>query len=138
MKRAIRIITIFILLFLALGGLYGGWTMIDDPTGGTFGNEFADLIKFTPFRDFLVPGIILWLFNGLLPLFIAFKVAARSRNHAWFIIMQGNILFIWLTNTPSDLLPANKRSPENSRPVIFRSGNPVLADVQLSPRLDEW
>jgi len=97
MKRAIRIITIFILLFLALGGLYGGWTMIDDPTGGTFGNEFADLIKFTPFRDFLVPGIILWLFNGLLPLFIAFKVAARSRNHAWFIIMQGNILFIWLT-----------------------------------------
>jgi hypothetical protein len=96
MNKIIRIITVIILLFLAIGGLYGGWALINNPSGADFGWTL-EILKGTPFLDFLVPGIILWLFNGLLPLFIAYLAMVSAKNHGWFVMMQGGILLIWLT-----------------------------------------
>ncbi len=79
MNKLIRIITVIILLFLAIGGLYGGWTLINDPSGSDFGWT-TDMLKGTPFWDFQIPGIILWLFNGLLPLYHCFSDHDQSKK----------------------------------------------------------
>ena len=84
------------LLFLALGGIYGGIILILDPSGSQMGWT-TDLLHGTPFSSFKIPGIILFLFNGLLPAVIF--VVGFLNNPGWFklVIIQGLILIIWLT-----------------------------------------
>ena len=54
------------------------------------------LLERTPFDDFLIPGIILGFFNGILSLVFAFLVARKHPHQAWFILFQGAVLIIWL------------------------------------------
>ena len=68
MKAAIKVISIIILVFLALGAIFGGYALISDPSGANF-EWTTDLLNNTPFSNFLIPGIILAVVNGLLSIF---------------------------------------------------------------------
>lgn len=96
MKTFLKILAIFILLYIGLGALYGSWMLLSDTSGGNFYLS-ADLLKHSPFHDYLIPGIILLLFNGLLPLFIVVSVFRKTKNHPRLVILQGLILIGWLT-----------------------------------------
>lgn len=96
MKAGLRIISVLILLFLGFGGLYGALMLISDPSGGKFGWSL-DLLTGTPFKSFLFPGIILAIFNGLLPVFVAIFVILKKRFAGWLLLMQGCITIGWLT-----------------------------------------
>jgi hypothetical protein len=68
MKRPFEIyILIFLLLFLSFGAIYGGGSLIAAPDGSLLKMEETWLDKL-PFPDFLIPGIILFLFLGIFPL----------------------------------------------------------------------
>ena len=97
MKIAFRTITQLILLFLALGAIYGGIMLIIDPSGKEIGWT-KDLLSGTPFLSFLLPGIILLFFNGIFPLVIF--ILGTMRKSIWYllVIFQGLILIIWLTS----------------------------------------
>ena len=95
--KLLRILAVILLLLLGFGGLYGAWMLISDPSGGKFGFPPELLVK-TPFSDYLIPGIILLLFNGLLPLFITIIILLNRRSHSWWIMIQGSILVGWLTS----------------------------------------
>ncbi len=58
---------LFLLLFLAMGGIYGGMMLITDPSGEKI--QFPpDVIERLPFPNYLIPGIILILGMSVLPL----------------------------------------------------------------------
>ena len=69
--------------------------MVVDPMQGGMGLPLY-LLEHTPFDDFLIPGIILGFFNGILSLVFAILVARKHPYQAWFILFQGAVLSIWL------------------------------------------
>ncbi len=100
---------IFILLILALGGgLYGGITMLIDPTGQLLG--VADALPLLPVSNFILPGIFLIVVMGLLPLALTYGLIARPNwpwvdsffkwsNYVWpwtATIVLVAILYTWL------------------------------------------
>jgi len=88
---------IFLLVFLGIGGIYGGWMLISDPSGGKF-QWSPDLLEGTPFNSFLIPGFVLAVVNGLLPLCIATLTILKKKYTSWLITLQGIVLFGWLTS----------------------------------------
>lgn len=102
-------ILLLLLLALGAGGIYGGFLLTDDPSGQLLQMPIAAL-EHTPFRNFLIPGIILLFFNGVLPLLIAYGLIVQptwkwpewfniysNRHWAWtFSLYAGIILAIWI------------------------------------------
>ena len=96
LTKVIRIFSIVLLIFLGIGAVYGGGTLVIDPSGELLGLPLY-VLDDTLFVDFMIPGIILLLFIGLLSLVIAFITLKKSSNYRWLIIFQGLVLLIWLT-----------------------------------------
>ena len=96
MKPILRILAFFLLLILGIGGLYGGLMLISDPSGKKF--EWSlELLNGTPFNSFLLPGIVLLIVNGLLPIYVAVIVGLKKKYANTFILMQGVVVIIWLS-----------------------------------------
>lgn len=55
-----------------------------------------NLLEHTPFSNYLIPGIVLFVANGLLSLVIAFFVVAKSKHYIKLTILQGFILIGWI------------------------------------------
>jgi len=70
--------------------------MILDPTGQGMGMP-PEMLDHTPFDSFLIPAIILGIFNGILSLVFAILILKRSRLGSWLALFQGGVLFVWLT-----------------------------------------
>ena len=54
----------FCLGFLSVSALFGGFVFVSDPTGGILGMPVS-VLEFSPFQDFLIPGLILGIVFGL-------------------------------------------------------------------------
>lgn len=91
-----RVLTTILLFILGISALGGGWMLIMDPTGEALGIPMA-LLKSTAFKDYLIPGIVLFTFNGLLSLFVLLLGLKKSKKYPLYLIVQGGILFSWLT-----------------------------------------
>jgi hypothetical protein len=96
MMKKLRITAIVLLLFNAIGALWGGFGLIYDP-GGEFMQMPLDYLRHSPFTNYLIPGIILFVFNGLFSLMAAFFAIIQHRIYPHFIVFQGAVLMIWLT-----------------------------------------
>ena len=110
MKRPFTLwILIFFLVFLALGGLYGGITMLIDPTGGLI--QMAEVLPLLHVPSYFLPGLFLIFVMGLAPLLLTFGLIARPNwtwaeslfrwsNHHWSwtgTVALGIILLVWLS-----------------------------------------
>lgn len=111
MKRPFLVYPLIVLhLFLGLGAVYGGGSMILEPDGSMLGMDTGWLIH-SPFKSFLIPGLVLFIFNGVLPILTAaglfFKPQWRwpgvlnlysGRNWSWaFSLYTGIIVICWIT-----------------------------------------
>lgn len=94
--KKLRVATIIILFFNAISGLFGGICLIIDPSGKMMQMPIEWLAP-TPFTNFLIPGIILFLFIGLFSLLVAILTIIKSKYYEYLIILEGVILFIWLS-----------------------------------------
>lgn len=87
MNRTIakRPVTLYVLLalliFLGMGGLYGGTAMLIEPSGALLGMDVSYL-ESVPVNDYLIPGLILVTIFGIAPLFTAYGAWARPK-WAW-------------------------------------------------------
>lgn len=68
-----------LLLLLAVNALYGGGALVADPSGGLLGMPVS-LLAGSPFRDYLVPGLMLLALLGAFPLVVAWGLWFRP---AW-------------------------------------------------------
>ena len=95
MSKINKISSIILLLFNLIGAFYGGINLILHPSGSSI-QLSSDLLKYTPFNDYLIPGVILFSANGLFCVFVLFKVLKNSRTYGRLIIAQGIILTGWI------------------------------------------
>ena len=91
-KMMTKILSIYLLL-IGLSALYGGWAIIytdvmDFPPG---------FLNSTPFRSFLIPGLILAFVVGGTQLFAAFMLWMRKRFMYEATAVAGFCLLIWMT-----------------------------------------
>ena len=99
---------ILALLFLAFGGLYGGTSMLLDPSGAALGMDVV--LPQLPVASFVLPGLFLIVVMGLLPIVLAYGLvarpawpfadaAARRAGHHWAwsgTLALGLVLGAWL------------------------------------------
>ncbi len=77
--KTARNLLIFLLAFLGLGAVFGGSVLIISPSGELFGMPLS-MLKHSPFNSFLVPGIVLFLVLGLVPLLLVFALVKKTAN----------------------------------------------------------
>lgn len=94
---------------LGIGAIIGGGALIIDPSGNLV-HMPDSLLEHSPFGSFLIPGIILMLVLGVVPLIIAVSLIRRTHwkigeklnlysNQYWawtFSLYTGFTLIIWI------------------------------------------
>jgi len=113
-----RNLLIFLLGFLSLGAFYGGIVLIISPDGSIFGMPL-ELLNNSPFKNYLVPGIILLVTFGIFPVYVIYGLLKKPDNKffnrlnllydyhfAWtFAVYTGIAQIIWI-NTQTLILNA--------------------------------
>ena len=74
-KGASRILMI-LMAILGFGAIFGGGVLIISPSGELFGMPLS-MLDYSPFRNFLAPGIILFTVLGLVPLGLTVALIKR-------------------------------------------------------------
>lgn len=92
----LRYIAIFLLLFNGIGALYGGGLLIMDPTGRLLKLPF-EYISNTVFGNYLLPGIVLFLFLGVGSIVLAALTFFRKYNYGRLMMYLGLIIVVWLS-----------------------------------------
>jgi hypothetical protein len=95
MKNFFYFLSIFLLLLNSTGALFGSWGMIADPSGESLGWT-TDMLRFSPFHNFLMPGLALLVIIGI-PSFVTAVVAIKKKaNYPMYIVLQGSLLITWI------------------------------------------
>jgi len=95
MKTFLIVLTSMLLLFNGIGAIYGGGNLILHPDGSSI-QLSPDWLKHTSFQNYLIPGIILFITNGLFSLFVFIALLFKFRNYSWLVMAQGAILAGWI------------------------------------------
>ena len=70
---------IFLLGFLGIGALAGGGSFIIAPDGHLIGMPLS-LLKASPFTDFMIPGITLFILLGVVPCGLTFALVKKPAS----------------------------------------------------------
>lgn len=97
LKTVLKWLLITLELFVAAGAFFGGVQLIRDPSGGLMQMPAAHfLTSHSLFSDWFIPGIILLVANGLVPLVV---LVGAVLNVAWAKlghVAVGTILLGWM------------------------------------------
>lgn len=78
-ERPFAVTLLYILhIFLGLGAIGGGGALVIDPSGDLVGMPTSMLVR-SPFSDFLIPGLLLLVIFGLLPLLVFYGLLKRPQ-----------------------------------------------------------
>jgi hypothetical protein len=91
----IRFFSILLLLINGIAAIAAGHSFIADPSGAGIGMT-TDYLVHSPFSDFFIPGIILYIMNGILSIVVAIMVLIESRYYPFLIVLQGAVLSGWI------------------------------------------
>jgi hypothetical protein len=77
MKRnSAKYLLVILLAILGLGAIYGGSVLIISPSGNLFGMPLS-MLDNSPFTNFLIPGIILFSFLGIVPIGVSIALIKK-------------------------------------------------------------
>lgn len=80
---------------ISANAIAAGVAFIADPTGSLLGMTTL-LLQYSPFENFLVPGIVLLVLNGVIP-GIAFILAlTRHRTHLFWMKITSVLILGWI------------------------------------------
>lgn len=95
MKRFLSVISSLLLIFNGAGALYGGWNLMTYPDGSSI-HLSLHWLEHTPFTDYLIPGIILFITNGLFSFFAFIALLLKAKKYDRLVMAQGAILTGWI------------------------------------------
>lgn len=90
-----RILAIVLLLLTGINGIVAGFLFIIAPDGSKMGMS-ADYLTNAPFSNFLIPGITLFVVNGLMNIIAALATIKKHSMFPLLIILQGILLSGWI------------------------------------------
>jgi hypothetical protein len=93
--KAIRITALVILIIVAVNGLVAGFLFMMDPSGSYLGLN-VEVLQYAPFKNFLIPGIALFVFNGVFNVVAATYTIFRWKGWKLLVLLQGLVLFGWI------------------------------------------
>ena len=93
--RIIRIIAIVLMLITGLNAVVAGILFIISPSGNMMGMT-TDYLKYSPFTNFFIPGLVLFTVNGLLNFYTTYLTWKKLPKYALYIVAQGILLVGWI------------------------------------------
>jgi len=87
--------SIILLFFTGVNAIIAGTLFMIDPTGSKMGMSTAYLSN-APFVNFLIPGITLFVINGLMNVLTAILTLKNYKHFPNLIILQGLLLSGWI------------------------------------------
>jgi hypothetical protein len=93
--KLVRWVAIYALGILGISAVVGAVPMILDPAGTPWQMP-QNLLDASPFDSFLIPGIILFMANGVLSFASLIGVIRRDPGYGWWVMLQGVVLAVWL------------------------------------------
>ncbi len=93
--RRIRVLSIILLFITGLNALVAGYLFILDPSGKYVGIT-TELLEHSPFKNYLIPGLVLFTFNGIMNIVAAGLTIRRIRFYPYLILFQGIVLVVWI------------------------------------------
>ena len=90
-----RIISICLLFLTGINALVAGLLFIIDPGGHKMGMS-TTYLSHSPFSTFIIPGITLFVVNGLLNIVVAICCINKYKYYPSLIIVQGLLLSGWI------------------------------------------
>jgi len=95
LNKSFRLSALFLLAFNGIGAIYGGLNFILSPDGS--GMEMSpDFLKHSPFHDYLIPGIILLVVNGLFSVVTFLLLIMNMQSAPLLVMSQGFLLCGWI------------------------------------------
>lgn len=94
MKKA-TIILGWIQALVAIGAIPAGLSVIIDPSGSAIGAPI-EMLQYSPFQNFLIPGIFLLTFNGIFHAIGAWSSLTRKSFAGNLGLWLGLILITWI------------------------------------------
>lgn len=91
-----RATTIILLLITTISAIFGGGAMLIDPSGTNQGLPIETL-KNTPFENFLIPGLVLFVIFGLGGLITTIIVMKKIKGYPFLTISMGFALSIFIS-----------------------------------------
>lgn len=95
MKTTIKILAILLLFINGTGAIFGGFHLIADPSGAQLQMPLSYL-EHSPFNNYLIPGIILFIVNGIFSFVAIAALFLKRPQYPLFIIAQGIVLTGWI------------------------------------------
>jgi uncharacterized membrane protein (GlpM family) len=86
-----------LLIFLSVGAFVGAIPMLVSPSATQWGLMPVSILKNSPFTSFFIPGLILLVSNGLMPLVALRLIFARKPSAGAWTALQGCVLFGFLS-----------------------------------------
>jgi hypothetical protein len=106
MKTNLKIIGVILLSFVGFTALYGGGALMIDSSGELIHLSVAKL-KFSPFKDFFIPGAILFVVLGWGSLLVLPFVLNGTPKATNFLILAGVTISGWVVVQMIMLLEIN-------------------------------
>ncbi|SDM68648.1 hypothetical protein [Siphonobacter aquaeclarae] len=94
-NRPIYPVVCALLAINGLGALPAGYSFMVHPDGHALGMD-TGMLRYSPFRDFLIPGMLLFVFNGCFSVATLWLLLKKHANAPRFVAFQGAILVIWI------------------------------------------
>lgn len=91
----LRSAAVLLILFNGIGALFGGWNLMTHTDGSTL-QLSTHWLEHTPFKNYFVPGLILFIANGLLSVFTLTALLFNIKKYELLIAGQGVILTGWI------------------------------------------
>lgn len=93
--KRLRMAAIVLLLVIGINALAAGYSFMAEPSGKDIGIS-TDYLKTSPFTNFFIPGLVLFIFNGVLSIIAAICAIRKAKRHPQLILLQGLILGGWI------------------------------------------
>jgi hypothetical protein len=95
MKKFLFVLALILLFFNGVSAIFGGWGLISDPSGQKLQIPI-EWLQHTLFNDYMIPGIVLFVFNGLFSTVIFVLSLFRYKHYPPLVVFQGSTLLIWI------------------------------------------
>jgi hypothetical protein len=95
MKIVITWLAVWLLVISSAGAFYVGYHLVGHPDGSSIKLPI-EMLKHTPFKNFYIPGIMLFVSVGLFGLLVIVFTVMQQNHHAKYITAAGLVLTVWI------------------------------------------